>query len=233
MGFKQIIVVFVLLCFAVPGFCQDEECQIGGEIFLPLIGVEDPTNLLQFAYPCFYYLLNSSDKVVANNLRPAYESNNLFVVESPPLTKVNYGGTCPSSGTNLIGLCHYSENTGELTQRAWYAVRTITLTEQFVTGIGVEFVEVPPVSVSDRGSGIIRISWNAVPPNNAVSKYRIVRSPDGLSNWATVGDTTALYLDDSPGNGRWYYALEIVFAGTPTVFCSRHGLLASILMEEQ
>lgn len=230
MGIKQSIILGFVLFVSVLTLGQDEECAIGGEIFMPIAGMEDPTNLYQFSYPCSYYLLNASDKVIANNLRPAY-AEGVFEVESPVLSKCNYGGSCPSVGTQVIGLCQYSAHTAELTQRAWYVAKKIVLDTQIQISSDAQVVEVPSVSVSNLGGGVVKIMWSAVPANDAVSKYRVVKSLDGLTNWTTVGDTTDLYLNDSPGIGTFYYALEIVFVGTPTVYCSRHGLLAAIVVE--
>ncbi len=231
MGIKQgIVISIILILFSGCAVIAQDICPLGAQLLLPLNGVTSPDNLFQFAYPCFFYLASQSNIVVANNLRPAYEQT-FFAAESPILTRMDYGGVCPSSGTVVVCLCHYVEHSGELLQRAWYAARTIIITQDFVTGDAVGFTEVPSAVVSNQGGGLVRISWTAVPINDAVVGYRVIRSADGLTNWVDVSDTTNTYLDDTPGAGQWYYAVEIKFAGTPTVYVSRHGLLAAIVVE--
>ena len=231
MGVKQSIVIsIVLIMLSGCAVMAQEICPLGAQLILPLNGVTAPDNLYQFAYPCFFYLVNQSNIVIANNLRPAYEQT-IFAAESPILTRTDYGGVCPSSGTVVVCICHYTENTGEISQRAWYAARAITIAQDCVIGDAVGFIEVPSAAVNNQGGGVVRVSWQAVPSNDAVIGYRVIRSADGLTNWVDVGDTTNTYLDDTPGAGQWYYAVEIKFAGTPTTYVSRHGLLASITLE--
>jgi len=215
------------LVLSAAAFSQ-EPCNIGSYIAMPLIGAEDPINLFQFAYPCSYYLLNNSNIIIANHLHPSYYDDRFTVVNWGAFTAIDYGGICPSAGTIVIALCHYSENTG-VNQRAWYAVSKIILTTDMVMGNPASFIEVPSASAILIGDNV-KISWNGVPSDDAVIGYRVIRSANGLDDWAIIGDTENLYLYDQPGIGTWYYAVEVKFAGSPITYVSRHGLSAKIII---
>lgn len=225
MGYKRHI------CFAIGLFCFCgyvlAQCPLGNQLIIPLTGLDDPTNLYQFAYPCYIYKYSASDIVIQNNIRPTYNGGQAgFGLCSKILEAVDYGGTCPTSGLQVVGICDFTTDTGTVEQRAYYSARILTITTAEVTGDPVEMVEVPSVAVSAAG-GTVTISWSAVPQNMAVAGYRVVRSSDGI-NWTTVQDTTELSIQDSPGTGTWYYALKIRYAGTPVTYTSGHGLLAVI-----
>lgn len=226
MGYKRYLLLALILFFG----CETlyAQCALGASLSVPLPGLDDPTNLFQFAYPCYFYKYSASGTVIQTNIRPTYISEtDGFHMVSKTLESVDYGGTCPTSGTQVVAVCDYVENSGTLDQRAYYAARILTITSSEVIGTTIAMVEVPPVNVSAVGD-TVTISWSAVPSNAAVAGYRVVRSADGLSNWVTVGDTTDTSKQDEPGAGTWYYALQIRYAGSPVTYLSSHGLVASI-----
>jgi len=231
MGLKRSVRLGIILC-ALSLSAAAQMCQYGSSYNLPFIGVEDPTVLYQFAYPCNSWLMTASGTTPWTNARPIYNSEDnsfAFAVEDS-LGKSAYGGTCPASGTEVVVACNYAEGSGTVNQRAWYAAGVIALTESIPTGDGVAFVEVPPATAVNV-AGTVTITWAAVPANTAVAGYRVQRSADGITDWATVGDTTDLTINDTPGAGTWYYSVVIRYAGSPTTYVSEHGLVASVVVE--
>lgn len=231
MGIKRILCVAVIIISA-PLFAQF--CDPGSMLIQNLSNVEDPTNLFQYATPCRIYLLNASNIILQmQEDYPVYSpETHSFGFTTTMLEKINYGGTCPASGTQAVAVCDYVTNAGELTQVAYYAASIITINTTVPEGQAVAFVEVPHLSITKPNPPAVHVAWSAVPVNSAVAGYRLCRSPDGITNWATVTDTTNTYADDNPGAGTWYYALQIIYAGSPSTYVSYHGLLATVTIEE-
>ncbi len=226
MYIKRLLCIAVAL-ISISAFSQF--CDPGTMLIQHLSNVEDPTNLFQFATPCRMYLLNASNIVLPMQEQyPIYGSQeHSFAFITRMLEKLDYGGTCPTAGTQAVAVCDYVESAGELTQTAFYAASVITINTTIPEGQAVAFVEVPHLTITQNPPAV-HLEWTAVPANSAVAKYRIVRSADGLTNWAQVMDTTDTSADDSPGPGQWYYALEIVYAGSPSIYTSFHGLAAKV-----
>jgi len=234
MGTKRLLFWAGLICIwfslAVSG---QATCAIGSGISVQLVDVERPSNLYQFMYPCQVWPKTASGTILPWVTYPEYDSdtNTFWLMTYYSLEKVHWGGTCPSAGTEVIAVCDYAENSGTLTQKAYYAARLIVVSTKFAVGTATGVLEVPHVTLSQAVPGTIDITWEAIPANTAVAGYRLVRSADGLTNWTTVGDTTNLTLSDAPGAGTWHYALEIRYQGTPDTHVSNHGLSASITVQ--
>lgn len=234
MGLKRLVYLGIILAALSLASQAQLLCDYGAGISVPLIGVEDPTNLYQFMTPCKVWLSAASGTVLpmVGQVYPVYscETGTFYIRTYDSIDKTYYGGTCPTSGTEVVAVCDYAEGSGTTAQRGYYVARVVALNSQFPVGTAVGVVEVPPVTAVNN-AGTVTITWSAVPSNTAVAGYRVVRSADGITDWSTVGDTTDLSKTDTPGAGTWYYAVLIRYTGTPTTYVSNHGLAASVVVE--
>jgi|GEM_PF-4027284 len=233
MGIKRLLFAAGIILLSGTGVFAQLACSVGAGISVQLVDVQLPSNLYQFMYPCQVWPLSASGTVLPWVTYPEYDdqTNTFWLRTYDGMEKTHWGGTCPSSGTQVVAVCDYAESPGTLAQRGYYTARVITVSTQFAVGDPVGVVEVPPVTLSQPVAGTIHAAWLSVPANTAVAGYRLVRSADGLTNWSTVTDTADTGADDTPGAGTWYYAVQVRYAGSPDLHVSNHGLSASITVQ--
>jgi len=214
-----LLALFAVYGLAAPGFCESSLPFI-----VQVLGPENPQNLWQFA-TCRFWVASRSNQAFSgmNHGRLVWDENAGYWGMAEDACRTWSLGSGDSAVT-LIAVAEYTEGVNTAAQRAFYAAAS-SLPGGSPSPAPMR--EVPQAGAFVQGT-TVTVTWTAVPGQPEVAGYRVVRSPNGLAGWVEIGTTVQTSFQDTRNNGTWYYAAEILYAGTPVQRSSPHGLSAMV-----